>query len=56
MAREQVKFEAPVGRLYTQALREEALLDEKNEKFSSAIRLRRLADKLDAMTDMYKNK
>lgn len=52
--RHEREFTAPVGKIYTQALREEALLYEKNEQFSRAQRLRALADKLDRFCAMKK--
>lgn len=56
MSREQVKFEAPVGKIFTQALREEATLDERNERFTRASKMRSLADRIDFLSNIMKGK
>lgn len=52
MAREGVKFEAPIGRILIQAYREEANWYDREEQPSKAARLRRLADKMDQAVKM----
>lgn len=58
MAREkpELRLEAPIGRMLTQAMREEAVLDEKNGKDQRAARWRRSADNMDRMTDLMKGR
>jgi hypothetical protein len=48
------QFEAPPGRMIIQAMREEALIDEKNEKPERAARWRNTANKMDVLTDIMK--
>lgn len=49
MANEKVKFEAPAGRILIQAYREEANWYDREEKPNKAAKMRRLADRMEAL-------
>lgn len=54
MSKDKVRFESPIGRLLTQAMREEAIIDEKNGKIERSMKLRAAADHMDEMSDILK--
>lgn len=51
MAKEEYRLETPPGKMLTSAMRQEAAIDESNERTVRAIRWRRLADRLDNLMD-----
>lgn len=52
--KEEFRLETPIGKLLTSAMREEACIDDRNDREVRAIRWRRLADRLDRLMDMKK--